>query len=276
MAVTVYVDKSGAEYEISGLGLQPDEISLGVVDNKLAVLRGGITAEKLDAGAVTDAKIGTRTLEDQTADGTLISVIAKTFSEWLQGIRNNLKHVFEQALFKSNTAGFFKSDGTTGYPSKSDVELGNVDNTSDINKPVSTAQAEAIAAASKTTLADQSASDTLPATTESTLASLLQTVRNFLKLVKDKALFKKSLDWFTVTLSGNWRGVAYGAGKFAAVSYNGKIAYSADGVSWSTVTLSGAWTDITYAAGKFVAVGEDKTAYSTDGVSWTTGDLSGA
>lgn len=38
---------------------------------------------------------------------------------------------------------FWRGDGTWNPPSKSDVGLGNVDNTSDANKPVSTAQASA-------------------------------------------------------------------------------------------------------------------------------------
>jgi hypothetical protein len=100
-----------------------------------------IAADELGGDAATDAKIGTRTLTDADADGVLISVISKTLTAWLQGIRNNLKYVFNKALFTTDTAGFFKNNGTVGYPTKSDVGLANVDNTSDLNKPVSTAQA---------------------------------------------------------------------------------------------------------------------------------------
>ena len=47
------------------------------------------------------------------------------------------------------------------------------------------------------------------------------------------------------------RGVAYGNGKFVAVSTSGAAAYSADGVNWSPATLpagGGAWYSVTAGA----------------------------
>ena len=66
-------------------------------------------------------------------------------------------------------------------------------------------------------------------------------------------------------------GVCYGNGKFVAVGFNGKIAYSPDGINWTaasspvTVTL----TDICYGNGRFVAVGNQKILCSIDAVTWT-------
>ena len=66
-------------------------------------------------------------------------------------------------------------------------------------------------------------------------------------------------------------GVCYGNGKFVAVGFNGKIAYSSDGINWTaasspvTVTL----VDICYGNGRFVAVGNQKIVYSMDAVTWT-------
>jgi uncharacterized repeat protein (TIGR02543 family) len=73
--------------------------------------------------------------------------------------------------------------------------------------------------------------------------------------------------------------IAYGDGKFVAVGringFNGKIAYSTDGINWNPVADStfGTSSDImgiAYGNGKFVAVGAPgKMAYSTDGENWT-------
>jgi hypothetical protein len=90
-------------------------------------------------------------------------------------------------------------------------------------------------------------------------------------------------------------GIAYGAGKFVAVGYNGIIMHSPDGASWGVATtdaFSYTWLDdrierarsapimgIAYGAGKFVAVGfgdgntdsndDGRIAVSTDGITWT-------
>lgn len=66
---------------------------------------------------------------------------------------------------------------------KADVGLSNVDNTTDANKPVSTATQTALdgKAPINATLTDAAASNTLPATTSTALTALLQTVRDCLK-----------------------------------------------------------------------------------------------
>jgi len=50
--------------------------------------------------------------------------------------------------------------------------------------------------------------------------------------------------------------VAYGAGKFVAVGYDGYITTSTDGMSWSEPMAVGThgWNAISYGDGKFVAV----------------------
>ena len=67
--------------------------------------------------------------------------------------------------------------------------------------------------------------------------------------------------------------IAYGDGKFVAGGYDGKMAYSTDGINWNTVNSTFGTTEIygiAYGDGKFVAVGfYGRMAYSTDGVNWT-------
>lgn len=82
------------------------------------------------------------------------------------------------------------------------------------------------------------------------------------------------VDWWEAILPSSepWNSVAYGDGKFVAISGSDKAAYSTDGVHWVETTLPSSrnWVGITYGGGKFVAVAyySDKFAYSTDGVNW--------
>jgi hypothetical protein len=57
---------------------------------------------RLNANVATDTVIGNRTLADNAASGTLISIAAKTLTSWLQGIRNNLKDYFAHKANTSN------------------------------------------------------------------------------------------------------------------------------------------------------------------------------
>ncbi|MFH0851331.1 MAG: hypothetical protein V1876_01135, partial [Candidatus Peregrinibacteria bacterium] len=73
--------------------------------------------------------------------------------------------------------------------------------------------------------------------------------------------------------------VTYGDGKYVAVGYDGKGAYSLDGVTWTAISDMKFSTihAVTYGAGKFVAVGDSASvrgAYSADGITWTAiGDM---
>lgn len=80
----------------------------------------------------------------------------------------------------------------------------------------------------------------------------------------------------TDTYSHNWDAIAYGNGKFVAIS-NDAIKYSTDGIIWeiidNPVTTSATW-DITFGDGKFVAISSTyESLCSTDGITWTQGTL---
>lgn len=91
------------------------------------------------------------------------------------------------------------------------------------------------------------------------------------------------LNWTETQIPTNgWRYVAYGGGKFVAISDNsgsndGHIAaYSNDGISWESTafpisdsTLYG----LVYGNGTFVALSLSNAAYSTDGVTWKSVSL---
>jgi hypothetical protein len=78
----------------------------------------------------------------------------------------------------------------------------------------------------------------------------------------------------TMPASGQWYGVAYGNGTFAAVAYDTAIAAtSADGITWTqrTLPMSAGWYALAFGNGTFVAVsyGNAIAATSTDGITWT-------
>lgn len=76
----------------------------------------------------------------------------------------------------------------------------------------------------------------------------------------------------------SWHSVAYGNSKYVALSTEGYITTSTDGITWSTATnpaglstYTNNWYDITYGDGKFVALRRNgNISTSTDGVTWTT------
>jgi len=79
----------------------------------------------------------------------------------------------------------------------------------------------------------------------------------------------------TMPVSANWRSMAYGDGKFVAITRGSStIAYSTDGIDWNEITLptyTGVyWQDVTYGDGKFVIIPPSGNVglYSTDGINW--------
>jgi hypothetical protein len=89
--------------KINELQIQDDETSIGLDSNgKRSVKDGGITSSKLAPDSVIDAKIGERTLVDEAESDSLISIAAKTLTQWLQGIRNNLKYLLNHFIATVN------------------------------------------------------------------------------------------------------------------------------------------------------------------------------
>jgi hypothetical protein len=80
----------------------------------------------------------------------------------------------------------------------------------------------------------------------------------------------------TMPSSQNWSSVAFGLGKFVAVSATGTGAgaNSTDGITWTSVSLptSSSWNSVAFGNGVFVAVNtSSQYIRSTDGITWTTG-----
>ena len=86
------------------------------------------------------------------------------------------------------------------------------------------------------------------------------------------------VDWTSVTISGIWYSITYGAGKYVLCSgAQKKIAYSTDLTNWTVVSFTNTIGDfISYGNGIFICVGKYSVgtytdqAYSYDGVVWHT------
>ncbi|EEC46042.1 predicted protein [Phaeodactylum tricornutum CCAP 1055/1] len=81
----------------------------------------------------------------------------------------------------------------------------------------------------------------------------------------------------TSVVDNSWTSVAYGSGKFVAVSQNGndRVMTSPDGENWTArdAAASNKWSSVTYGNGKFVAVSSSKAncvMTSTDGETWAS------
>lgn len=92
------------------------------------------------------------------------------------------------------------------------------------------------------------------------------------------------MDWVETTMPGTWeywKSVAYGNGKFVAISKSQKAAYSTDGIEWQECTLPSlglsTLSSIAFGNDKFVVVGgtnsTNKVVYSTDGITWEESSL---
>ena len=87
----------------------------------------------------------------------------------------------------------------------------------------------------------------------------------------------------TAATSNSWRSIAYGNGRFVAVSNTGtgtRVMSSTDGVTWSTTSTGvpdGNFSDVTWDGTNFIAVTNssqtsttDRAITSTDGINWTS------
>lgn len=85
------------------------------------------------------------------------------------------------------------------------------------------------------------------------------------------------INWTTKSFAGQWRDITYGNGKFVAVSTNGNVLYSQNGVNWSTfLSLSDfSFQKIAYGSyyGNYLAVGLNSKyiLISSDLTNYTTG-----
>lgn len=83
--------------------------------------------------------------------------------------------------------------------------------------------------------------------------------------------------WVSQTsVDGTWNSVSYGNGVFVAVSDDGKVMTSPDGITWTAriAAANNAWVAVTFGNGIFAAVSRTGTRNrimtSPDGITWTS------
>ena len=158
----------------------------GAANGVATLVSGKIPESQIPAVAITDvftvaSQAAMLALTAERGDIAVRSDINKSFSLAAEPA-STLANWIE---LRTPTDAVLSVAGKTGAVTlaKADVGLSNVDNTTDANKPVSTATQTALdgKAPINATLTDAAASSTLPATTSTALTAQLQTVRNCLK-----------------------------------------------------------------------------------------------
>jgi hypothetical protein len=162
--LTVNGDIGDVVVSTTSIGAQPVDATLTALAGQTTAANGLTYSTGVDTFAQTVLTPFARTILDDTSDAQVRGTL-------------NLGDVATRNVDVAN--GIATLDGTgklTQMPSKSDVGLANVDNTSDVNKPVSTAQTAAITAslAAHTTALDPHPQYTTAA--EASLAAPVQSV----------------------------------------------------------------------------------------------------
>ena len=188
-------------------------------------------------------------------------------------------------------------NGKTGIViiNKADVGLSNVDNTSDLDKPISTLTQTALTLkADKSGLTTHTTNTSNPhGVTKSqvglanvanvdttTTTNIVDTSLKRFVSDTEKTMWNVKRDVLPkviqrATASVEWRSIAYGNGVFVAVGTN-RVMRSPDGVSGAPVVMVNVWTSIVFGNGMFVAVasfGTNRVMRSTDGVTWTAASV---
>jgi hypothetical protein len=152
-----------------------------------ASTKAGLWAEEAVDVAVEPGKYSAKHWAAKAADvvagGVISDATTGSVTTWSSSKINTLLGGKEPSVTSGTSAQYWRGDKSWQTLNSSAVGLGNVDNTSDLNKPVSTSAQTALngKAANTTTLTDGAAASTLPATSSSALSALLQTTRDCLK-----------------------------------------------------------------------------------------------
>jgi hypothetical protein len=68
-------------------------------------LTGTYPSPTIGASAVDDTKLGNRTLAENSGSSTIVAITAKTLTQWLQGLRDNIKYLLSAVAGGESTSG---------------------------------------------------------------------------------------------------------------------------------------------------------------------------
>jgi hypothetical protein len=208
-------DLNITEGKINASAVTADKIgALAVTEGKIA--DSAVTTVKIADNAITTGKISAGTIIDSD-----INNAAEIATSKISGLDTALNAKLDSATAASTYAPIESPTftGTVSGVTKGHVGLGDVDNTSDVNKPVSTAQASAIATAKSEAIADATSQ------VNAVIASApeaLNTLDELAAALGDDANFASTI---TTSLSAK--------APIDAPNFTGKVTVSADGISFS-------------------------------------------
>ena len=211
-------DLNITEGKINTSAVTADKIgALAVTEGKIA--DSAVTTVKIADNAITTGKISAGTIIDSD-----INNAAEIATSKISGLDTALNAKLDSATAASTYAPIESPTftGTVSGVTKGHVGLGDVDNTSDVNKPVSTAQASAIATAKSEAIAD--ATSQVNAVIASAPAAL-DTLDELAAALGDDANFAT-----TVTNSLSTKA------PLASPTFTGTVTVAADGIAFSDKT----------------------------------------
>jgi len=144
------VDGNVTEGKINAAAVTADKIgALAVTEGKLA--DSAVTTVKIADSAITTGKIANGTIVDADVNATA-AIAQSKIADLTTDLSAKLASATAATTYAPIASPTFT--GTVAGVTKTHVGLGNVDNTADASKPVSTAQATAIATAKSEAIAD--------------------------------------------------------------------------------------------------------------------------
>ena len=190
---------------------------LAVTEGKIA--DGSVSTVKIADSAVTSGKIANGTIVDADINESAAIAITK-----IDGLGTALDAKLASSTAASTYAPIESPTftGTVSGVTKGHVGLGDVDNTSDVNKPVSTAQASAIATAKSEAIAD--ATSQVNAVIASAPAAL-DTLDELAAALGDDANFATTVTNSLATKA-----------PLASPTFTGTVTVAADGIAFSDKT----------------------------------------
>ena len=211
-------DLNITEGKINTSAVTADKIgALAVTEGKIA--DSAVTTVKIADNAITTGKISAGTIIDSD-----INNAAEIATSKISGLDTALNAKLDSATAASTYAPIESPTftGTVSGVTKGHVGLGDVDNTSDVNKPVSTAQASAIATAKSEAIAD--ATSQVNAVIASAPAAL-DTLDELAAALGDDANFATTVTNSLATKA-----------PLASPTFTGTVTVAADGIAFSDKT----------------------------------------
>ena len=211
-------DLNITEGKINTSAVTADKIgALAVTEGKIA--DSAVTTVKIADNAITTGKISAGTIIDSD-----INNAAEIATSKISGLDTSLNAKLDSATAASTYAPIESPTftGTVSGVTKGHVGLGDVDNTSDVNKPVSTAQASAIATAKSEAIAD--ATSQVNAVIASAPAAL-DTLDELAAALGDDANFATTVTNSLATKA-----------PLASPTFTGTVTVAADGIAFSDKT----------------------------------------